>query len=75
MGLLYVILEVLMYMGLIGAAVYIVRELSRANYFGVADQNYNSVNDISLILILICLLILIAGLLYKKFRKRNKLRH
>lgn len=71
MGLLSLMLEALMLTGMIGAAVYVVRELLKPECIGLANESCASANHSTLIIMLILLVIVIGGFLFRGFRKRN----
>lgn len=71
MGLLSFLLEALMLTGMVGAAVYIVRELLKPECIGLANQSCAAANHSTLIIMLILLVVVIGGLLFREFRKRN----
>lgn len=71
MGLLNLMLEALMLTGMVGAVVYIVRELLKPECIGLANQSCAIVNHSFLIIMLILLVVVIGGILFNIFRRRN----
>lgn len=71
MGLLSLMLEALMLTGMVGAVVYIVRELLKPECIGLANQSCAIANHSFLIIMLILLVVVIGWILFNIFRRRN----
>lgn len=72
MGLISIVLEALMLTGLVGAFFYIARELSKPQCTELVIESCTASSHSVLVILLICLLIVIFGLTFKKVRTLTK---